>query len=118
MTVLSAMVGGLVPLLAGVIRAFLMGRLGWEFKFSGLDYIIYIISLVSSITIYRLSPFHPLSGFPGPWMLRVTKFNSAWVYSLPFQVCSGSRGVGSRISGFRLSTATLRHLEVLSTTWV
>src|ERR1700742_5271878 len=74
MTVLSAMVGGLVPLLAGVIRAFLMGRLGWEFKFSGLDYIIYIISLVSSILIYRLSPFHPLFDFPGPWILRVTKF--------------------------------------------
>jgi hypothetical protein len=34
---------------------------------------IYLVSLGSSITVYRLSPFHPLAKYPGPLLARVSR---------------------------------------------
>jgi hypothetical protein len=35
---------------------------------------LYMLSLASSITLYRLSPFHPLAKYPGPVLARVSRF--------------------------------------------
>ncbi|PIL29373.1 cytochrome P450 [Ganoderma sinense ZZ0214-1] len=35
---------------------------------------IHLISLFCSVFIYRISPFHPLSSFPGPILPKITKF--------------------------------------------
>jgi hypothetical protein len=46
-----------------------------------LSYIICYITWAASVITYRLSPFHPLSSFPGPWHLRISKLINAWIYS-------------------------------------
>jgi hypothetical protein len=38
----------------------------------------YLLGLFSSLTTYRLSPFHRLHKFPGPKMAAVTKFWHVW----------------------------------------
>lgn len=35
---------------------------------------LYYLTLISSIIIYRLSPWHPLAKYPGPWSLKISKF--------------------------------------------
>jgi hypothetical protein len=35
--------------------------------------ILYTMSLLASVITYRLSPFHPLARFPGPWQARITR---------------------------------------------
>lgn len=39
----------------------------------------YILTLVSSIIIYRISPWHPLARYPGPIICKITKGRSAYV---------------------------------------
>jgi hypothetical protein len=34
---------------------------------------VYVLSLVLSVTLYRVSPFHPLSRFPGPFFARISR---------------------------------------------
>ena len=43
-----------------------------------LAFLIFFASLFSSIILYRISPFHPLAGYPGPLLWRITKFVPAW----------------------------------------
>ncbi|KAJ3537482.1 hypothetical protein NMY22_g5572 [Coprinellus aureogranulatus] len=39
---------------------------------------VFFSALLCSITIYRVSPLHPLAKYPGPLMWRITKFSAAW----------------------------------------
>ncbi|KAG6856054.1 hypothetical protein H0H87_008068, partial [Tephrocybe sp. NHM501043] len=39
----------------------------------------FFFALVSSIILYRLSPFHPLAKYPGPLINKITQFRSVWV---------------------------------------
>ncbi|KZP10113.1 cytochrome P450 [Athelia psychrophila] len=39
----------------------------------GSSFIIYVASLVASIIVYRLGPFHPLAKYPGPIMCKLSK---------------------------------------------
>jgi hypothetical protein len=38
-----------------------------------LTFTVYISSLVTSIVVYRLSPFHPLAKYPGPVLCKISK---------------------------------------------
>ncbi|ETW76944.1 hypothetical protein HETIRDRAFT_481064 [Heterobasidion irregulare TC 32-1] len=42
------------------------------------SYAVYLSSLVLSVVVYRISPFHPLAKYPGPLFLKISRF-SAWV---------------------------------------
>ncbi|KAH7927912.1 cytochrome P450 [Leucogyrophana mollusca] len=44
-------------------------------------FLLYFSTLLMSILLYRLSPFHPLAKYPGPILCRVSKFWMAWVSS-------------------------------------
>ncbi|EAU87606.2 high nitrogen upregulated cytochrome P450 monooxygenase 2 [Coprinopsis cinerea okayama7 len=44
----------------------------------GLAFLIFFSTLFSSIVLYRVSPLHPLAGYPGPLLWRITKFAPAW----------------------------------------
>ena len=39
---------------------------------------VFFTALFSSMTLYRISPLHPLAGNPGPLLWRVTKFSAAY----------------------------------------
>ncbi|TEB30428.1 high nitrogen upregulated cytochrome P450 monooxygenase 2 [Coprinellus micaceus] len=39
---------------------------------------VFFAALFSSMMLYRISPLHPLAGYPGPLLWRVTKFSAAY----------------------------------------
>ncbi|KAF8816493.1 cytochrome P450 [Phlegmacium glaucopus] len=39
----------------------------------------YLATLLGSISLYRLSPLHPLAKYPGPTRCKLTKFWMAWI---------------------------------------
>lgn len=41
----------------------------------------YYATLALSIVVYRLSPWHPLSGYPGPILCKLSKFWLMWIAS-------------------------------------
>lgn len=40
---------------------------------------VYIISAALCTAAYRLSPFHPLANFPGPWLWYISSLKLSWV---------------------------------------
>ena len=50
-----------------------------------LIYSTYLATLLSSIAIYRLSPFHPLARYPGPIGCKLSKFYLGFVSCPGFQ---------------------------------
>ena len=44
-------------------------------KSGSISFMIYYATLFSSIIIYRISPFHPLSKYPGPFLAKITKLH-------------------------------------------
>ena len=42
------------------------------------SYAIFYASLSLSIALYRVSPMHPLSGYPGPFSMKISKL--VWTY--------------------------------------
>ncbi|TDL19581.1 high nitrogen upregulated cytochrome P450 monooxygenase 2 [Rickenella mellea] len=44
-------------------------------------YTTYYTALLLSVGIYRVSPFHPLSRYPGPLPAKLSKFWSVWIAS-------------------------------------
>lgn len=42
-------------------------------------YSLFIFSLLTSIGIYRVSPFHPLANVPGPLVCKLSKLWAAWI---------------------------------------
>ncbi|KAJ7510436.1 cytochrome P450 [Mycena galericulata] len=39
----------------------------------GLTFLTYISTLITSVVLYRVSPFHPLASYPGPILCKVSK---------------------------------------------
>ncbi|KAF8904734.1 cytochrome P450 [Gymnopilus junonius] len=58
---------GLVPYVGSPTKAYLLGSA------------IFLTTLLTSISLYRLSPFHPLSRYPGPWQCRLTKLWGTYI---------------------------------------
>lgn len=59
------------------VSAFSRPSLGhWNGAF--LAFVTYYVTLLSSITLYRLSPFHPLAQYPGPLLPKITKLWHVW----------------------------------------
>ena len=44
-----------------------------------LSLLIHLSTLVSSIIVYRLSPIHPLARYPGPALLKLSKWPAVWI---------------------------------------
>ncbi|KIJ45855.1 hypothetical protein M422DRAFT_226922 [Sphaerobolus stellatus SS14] len=40
---------------------------------------VFTVALLASIVAYRLSPFHPLSKYPGPYICKISKIWTAWI---------------------------------------
>lgn len=40
---------------------------------------LFLLSLVISVSVYRLSPFHPLATYPGPVLFKLTRLAALWV---------------------------------------
>ncbi|KAJ6608708.1 cytochrome P450 [Mycena sp. CBHHK59/15] len=43
------------------------------FSCVSLTFVVYFSSLIMSVVIYRLSPFHPLANYPGPILCKISK---------------------------------------------
>lgn len=41
----------------------------------------YVLALLGSVAVYRLSPFHPLAPYPGPLVCKVTNLWTAYIAS-------------------------------------
>ena len=44
-----------------------------------LAFITFLSTLLGSISLYRLSPIHPLAKYPGPTLCKLTKIWAAWI---------------------------------------
>ena len=44
-----------------------------------LAFVTLLTALLGSISLYRLSPFHPLAMYPGPTLCKLTKMWTAWI---------------------------------------
>ncbi|KAL1938654.1 hypothetical protein VTO73DRAFT_11469 [Trametes versicolor] len=64
-TLFSVVLHSHAPFLAAILYAFC----------------IYLSTLVFSVVVYRLSPFHPLASYPGPLYLKVSKLSLIWIAS-------------------------------------
>ena len=42
-------------------------------------FVTFLATLLGSISLYRLSPLHPLAKYPGPTRCKLTKFWMAWI---------------------------------------
>lgn len=42
-------------------------------------YSVFWTTLSFSIALYRLSPWHPLARYPGPLLLKLSKWSMAWI---------------------------------------
>lgn len=42
-------------------------------------YALYLVSLISSVVLYRLSPFHPLAKYPGPVLGKISRL---WAFRI------------------------------------
>ncbi|KAG6909161.1 hypothetical protein DXG01_001788 [Tephrocybe rancida] len=48
-------------------------------------YGVFLTSLMMSIVVYRLSPWHPLAEYPGPMLNKITQFRNVYVQWSGFQ---------------------------------
>ncbi|KAJ3718009.1 cytochrome P450 [Lentinula guzmanii] len=64
------------PILLCLVQAYVSPVRWTRYLFT---YGAFYASLLSSIILYRLSPFHPLAKVPGPMMHKVSKLWSVWI---------------------------------------
>ncbi|KAI0344473.1 cytochrome P450 [Trametopsis cervina] len=71
---------GLLVVLPAALSAPLVAQLG-ILQGIACTFSIFWGTLVSSIVLYRISPFHPLAGYPGPIQAKISKMWMAWIVS-------------------------------------
>ena len=59
--------------------ALLIRHVGSFFIAFALAFATFLTALLGSISLYRLSPLHPLAKYPGPTRCKLTKIWTAWI---------------------------------------
>ena len=59
--------------------ALLIPHVGSFFIAFALAFVTFLTALLGSISLYRLSPLHPLAKYPGPTLCKLTKIWMAWI---------------------------------------
>lgn len=67
---------GLIPYFA---TTFLVPHFATAFVAYLVGFTVFYTSVLTSIAIYRLSPWHPLAKYPGPIAAKLSKFWLIWV---------------------------------------
>ncbi|KAJ8089129.1 hypothetical protein PM082_014377 [Marasmius tenuissimus] len=67
-----------VPLLISFCFDGLLGSKSTIIPTAATIVLVYYTTILLCTLIYRISPFHPLAGYPGPLVCRITKWRSAW----------------------------------------
>ena len=70
-------VSSLLIALPVALSTLLMPHLG-AIRGLALGFLTFFVTLLSSITLYRICPFHPLAHYPGPLLTKVSKFWHLW----------------------------------------
>ena len=68
---------GTILLLVGIPTVpcyFVVVNVGSKVLAISLSYAVFYTALASSIILYRISPLHPLAGYPGPFLFKLSKF--------------------------------------------
>ncbi|EJD01469.1 cytochrome P450 [Fomitiporia mediterranea MF3/22] len=67
--VTSLLLGGVPSICAFLLKA----HLGSMIYAVPIACTVFYTTLITSVVLYRISPFHPLAGYPGPLLARITK---------------------------------------------
>ncbi|OJA16411.1 hypothetical protein AZE42_05499 [Rhizopogon vesiculosus] len=70
---------GLLVIVPSILTTLLLPSASTFMRAFGCAYLLYYSTIVLSVVVYRLSPWHPLARYPGPVPCRISKFWMAWV---------------------------------------
>lgn len=68
----------LLVLLPSIPAFYMLPQLAHPIASVFVSYCIFYTTLLFSIVLYRISPFHPLARYPGPFWAKVTKLWGAY----------------------------------------
>ncbi|KAF9223441.1 cytochrome P450 [Gyrodon lividus] len=71
----------LLVFVPGILTTLLLSNLSSTVRTLACTCLLYYSTILTSILVYRLSPFHPLAKYPGPIPCRISKFWMAWMSS-------------------------------------
>ncbi|KAG1781607.1 cytochrome P450 [Suillus placidus] len=70
---------GLLVLVPAILTTLFLHSASTFKRTFGCVYLLYYSTVLVSVIVYRLSPWHPLARYPGPIPCRISKFWMAWV---------------------------------------
>ncbi|KAG1747161.1 cytochrome P450 [Suillus paluster] len=70
---------GLLVVVPAVLTTLLLPSASIFMRAFGCVCLLYYSTIIVSVVVYRLSPWHPLARYPGPIPCRISKFWMAWV---------------------------------------
>ncbi|KAG0705711.1 cytochrome P450 [Suillus ampliporus] len=70
---------GLLVVVPAILTTLLLPSASTFIRAFGCVSLLYYSTILISVVVYRLSPWHPLARYPGPIPCRISKFWMAWV---------------------------------------